>query len=117
MKLAQVEPAPGAQKCAAPGERIVQFSFPDGTGGLISLRQFDNGITPAINVVEVYRTDGGVRVLAPDVQPQWPAPNAEEIKLFRHMSEAAAVQQFHRRMGGAFTIEQAKTLMRKADGL
>lgn len=41
-------------------ERIVEFSFPDGSGGLISFRQNDSG-----PIVEVYRVDRSVRVLAP----------------------------------------------------
>lgn len=57
---------------SSPGERIVEFSFPDlrdsagcPVGGLISLRTLNDG-TP---LVDVYRTDGAIRVLAPKEQP------------------------------------------------
>lgn len=57
---------------SSPGERIVEFSFPDlrdsagyPVGGLISLYTLDDG-TP---LVDVYRTDGAIRVLAPKEQP------------------------------------------------
>ena len=57
---------------SSPGERIVEFSFPDlrdsagcPVGGLISLRTLNDG-TP---LVDVYRTDGAIRVLAPAEQP------------------------------------------------
>ena len=57
---------------SSPGERIVEFSFPDKRdsagcplGGLISLRTMNDG-TP---LVDVYRTDGAIRVLAPKEQP------------------------------------------------
>lgn len=56
----------------SPGERIVEFSFPElrdsagcPVGGLISLRTLNDG-TP---LVDVYRTDGAIRVLAPKEQP------------------------------------------------
>jgi len=45
-------------------ERIVEFSFEDGSGGLIRLLQPDKerGRRPR---VEVYRTDGAVNVIGP----------------------------------------------------
>lgn len=51
-----------------PNERIIEFSFSDGTGGLISFRQPDpeRGL---VGRVEVYRTDGKVSVSAPEDQP------------------------------------------------
>lgn len=45
-----------ANQYAAPDERIVEFTFPDGSGGLIS---FCN------NHIEIYRTDPSVTVAAP----------------------------------------------------
>ena len=52
-------------------ERIIEFSFPraagkDGMtpGGLISFRYGSDGQPPR---VEIYRTDGQVRVIAPEV--------------------------------------------------
>jgi hypothetical protein len=46
------------------GERIVEFSFPDGSGGLISLRSVEvNGAT--VNLVELYRLDASVLVRLP----------------------------------------------------
>jgi hypothetical protein len=39
------------------GERVVEFTFPDGRGGLISLRQTAKGPH-----VEVYRMDEGISV-------------------------------------------------------
>lgn len=47
-----------ANNAAAPNERIIEFSFPDGTGGLLSFRTLDNGT----NVVEAYRVDAGIKV-------------------------------------------------------
>lgn len=46
-----------ADRYASPGERIAEFAFPDGTGGLLSMRQV--GGEP---VIEVYRVNGTVRV-------------------------------------------------------
>lgn len=45
---------------AGPGERIVEFSFPDGTGGLIS---FHTETAQLPNRVEVYRTDPSIEVV------------------------------------------------------
>lgn len=52
-------------KCPAnvhtsPNERIIEFSFPDGTGGLISFTTTTTGPR-----VEVYRCDPSVVVVAP----------------------------------------------------
>lgn len=47
-------------------ERIIEFSYPDGSGGLISFRHTPDGVP----LVEVYRTDGAIRVLAPVEQPK-----------------------------------------------
>lgn len=40
------------------GEVVVEFAFSDGTGGLISLAEFNDGS----RCVEVYRCDDGLRV-------------------------------------------------------
>lgn len=45
-----------ADKYAVPGERIVEFGFGDGFGGLISLRTLQDGT----HVVDVYRCLGVV---------------------------------------------------------
>lgn len=47
-----------ADHYASTGERIVEFAFPGGAGGLIALRDYEEGAA-----VEVYRTDGEVRVI------------------------------------------------------
>lgn len=47
-----------ADRYHAPGERIAEFTFPDGSGGLISFR-----MTSAGPVVDVYRCDPSIRVL------------------------------------------------------
>lgn len=39
-------------------ERIVEFSFPNGKGGLIAFRQSDGGVC----TINVYRMDEGVEV-------------------------------------------------------
>jgi hypothetical protein len=43
------------------GERIIEFSFPDGTGGLISFRETTQG-----KRVCVYRVDADIHVDSPD---------------------------------------------------
>jgi hypothetical protein len=48
-----------ADQYHAPNERIVEFSFPSGPGGLIAFRILHDG-TP---VVDVYRTEGQVLIL------------------------------------------------------
>lgn len=50
-----------ANQYTGPNERIVEFSFGNGMGGLISLRELDNGKCR----VEVYQTDEGVQVIKP----------------------------------------------------
>lgn len=47
-----------ADRHHGPTERIVEFSFPSGTGGLISFRTLRDGT----DQVEVYRHDQNVRV-------------------------------------------------------
>ena len=47
-----------ANKYAAPNETIAEFSFPDGSGGLISLIVLDNGT----NLVQTYRVDSNIVV-------------------------------------------------------
>lgn len=47
-----------ANQWSGPNETIAEFSFPDGSGGLISLNILDDG-TP---IVFVYRTDQKVVV-------------------------------------------------------
>jgi hypothetical protein len=56
-----------ADQHSGPGERIIEFSFSDGKGGLISLREATIGDVHASRRprVEVYRTDGEVEVIAP----------------------------------------------------
>lgn len=49
-----------ADHYASDGERIAEFSFPDGAGGLLSLRTSSNGR----NVIEIYRAEG-VKVIGP----------------------------------------------------
>ena len=44
-----------ANQYASPGERIIEFSFPDGTGGLISFYSGNK-------TVSVYRVDDSVDV-------------------------------------------------------
>lgn len=48
-----------ADRYAGPGERIAEFSAPNGKGGLISIRQINGGDGV---LVSVYRTDPGVAV-------------------------------------------------------
>ncbi len=43
-----------ADKYHAPNERIVEFSFPDGGGGLISFSTLSDGT----NIVQAYRVEG-----------------------------------------------------------
>lgn len=45
----------------APNERIAEFSTANGEGGLISIRQLDNGIT----LVELYNVSKGVLIRIP----------------------------------------------------
>lgn len=52
-----------ADKYASAGERIVEVSFCDGSGALISLRQ---PTTERRSRIEVYKTDGQVRVSGPE---------------------------------------------------
>jgi hypothetical protein len=47
-----------ADKFASEGERIVEFTFPDGRGGLISLREVDGQ-----PMVTLYRVDPEVKVV------------------------------------------------------
>ena len=44
---------------AAERETIIEFSFSDGTGGLVSFREGTNGS----KIVDVYRVDKGIAVL------------------------------------------------------
>jgi hypothetical protein len=57
-KRPTVNARPVAQAYAAPNERILEFSGPTGTGGLISIRAHDDGTVS----VDLYRLDAGVRV-------------------------------------------------------
>lgn len=78
MKKPRLLTACVANHHTAPGERIAEFSFFDGTGGLISLRQ------PTIDRrgrVEVYRTDGAVEVIGPKHAARDAAMHAAEIAL------------------------------------
>ena len=50
-----------ANDFSSPGERIIEFSFPNGNGGLISLSQ-PGGRT----IVEIYRTDQGIEIMGPE---------------------------------------------------
>jgi hypothetical protein len=50
-----------AASYAGPLERIVEFSFSDGTGGLIRLAEGDNG-----NFVTLYRLDGSINIYLND---------------------------------------------------
>ena len=56
-----------ANRYTGPEKRIIEFSFNDGTGGLISFKQ-PRGKRPGR--VEVYRTDGQVTVVAPREEVQ-----------------------------------------------
>lgn len=58
MDRPRVNPASLADKYHAPGERIVEYSFPNGVGGLISLRTLDDGRT----LVHLYRHDSTVEI-------------------------------------------------------
>lgn len=49
----------------SPNERIVEFSTSSGQGGLIRVQERDDGSA----VVEVYRADDRVTVLAPPTRP------------------------------------------------
>lgn len=60
MKKPSVNVNPVANKYSAPDERIVEFTFDNGVGGLISFRTV-NG-TPT---VEIYRCDMSVIVSTP----------------------------------------------------
>ena len=51
-----------ANAYTGPGERIVEFSFPDGSGGLISFRSIGPQATPT---VELYRLDPAIKVAVP----------------------------------------------------
>lgn len=59
-KKARVNTRPTADFYAADGEKIIEFTFPDGTGGLIAFIVTEFG-----NRVNVYRTDPGVTVVGP----------------------------------------------------
>jgi hypothetical protein len=48
-----------ANTYAGPAERIIEFSFPNGLGGLISLRYGSAGSC----TVDVYQVDQGIAVL------------------------------------------------------
>lgn len=60
MKRPRVIINPVADKHHAANERIVEFCFPDGTGGLISFGVSKNGKKR----VEIYRCDEDIEVLA-----------------------------------------------------
>lgn len=47
-----------ADKYASGSEKIIEFSFPDGTGGLICFFAGENE-----NRVDIYRLDKGIRVV------------------------------------------------------
>ncbi len=55
---------------ASPNERLVEFSFPNGKGGIISFRdtwtQNALGETVHTCIVDVFRLDNGITVLAPE---------------------------------------------------
>lgn len=74
-KRPSVKTACVADRYHANTERIVEFSFPSGEGGLISLRTLHDG-TP---VVEVYRSDPNVHVL----QPQPIAPGSKAARVYK----------------------------------
>lgn len=61
MEKARITTGPVASHYEAPNERIVEFSWPDGNGGLISFRQLNDG-TP---IVELYRLDQAIVVPSP----------------------------------------------------
>lgn len=54
----------------AKNERLVEFSFPNGKGGLISFRdtwtQNERNETVHTCIVDVYRLDNGITVLVPE---------------------------------------------------
>ena len=57
-----------AHTYAAPNERIIEFTFPDGHSGLISFRDIwtQNGNdTVHTLIVDLYRMDAGITVLVP----------------------------------------------------
>ena len=60
MKKAKLTTKCVANQYAGPSERIIEFSFPDGSGGLISFLPA-NGARK--NRVDVYRIDKSVKVL------------------------------------------------------
>ena len=53
-----INTTPGADQYAAPYERIVEFSFPNGEGGLISFAELSDGTC----TVDIYRCSARVRV-------------------------------------------------------
>ncbi len=59
MSKPHVTARPTADTYAGPHERIVEFTGQNGLGGLISIRNMDDGTV----VVDVYRTDPGVTVI------------------------------------------------------
>ena len=56
----------------APNERIIEFSFPSGRGGLISFRETvapdpnEPATTVHTCIVDLYRLDNGITVLSPE---------------------------------------------------
>jgi hypothetical protein len=63
----------------APNERIVEFSFPNGRGGLISFRDTwttddKTGETVHTCIVDLYRLDNGITVLCPEDHVISPPP-------------------------------------------
>jgi hypothetical protein len=76
-----------------PGERIVEFSFPDGTGGLLSLRSHPMG-----NVVELYRLDRSLVVpTAGRVEGLRPmsSPTPSLVLVFSKRSNSAQAAKLH----------------------
>ena len=69
MRKPRVDPRPGADHYAMAGEKIIEYSYPDGTsetpGGLISFRWApppgEPDAEPVLNVT-LYRHDAKVRV-------------------------------------------------------
>jgi hypothetical protein len=59
----RVNTNPGANQYAAPGERIIEYTMPDGTGGLISFWTSDTGKTH----VHLYRADPGIVITVSEV--------------------------------------------------
>jgi hypothetical protein len=85
-----------ANAYAGPNERIIEFSFKDGRGGLIALREGTNGSA----TVEVYRVSRGVAVRGNRSRIRGVINDASCVGVRRFLRAYRCVHRFSRRGRG-----------------